>query len=435
MEAALDARIPTRIVPDLARIRDLLDLLGSPQRSYPSIHIAGTNGKTSTARMADALLRAFGLRTGRTTSPHLDSVTERIAINGVPLDGPAFAAAYDDIAPYLALVDERHAEPLTYYEVTTAMALACFAERPVDVAVVEVGMGGRWDATNVLDAPVTVITPIGLDHEAYLGDTVAAIAAEKAAIVTNGAALVSALQPTEAAEMIFSRAAETGAQLLREAVDFGVSERRVAVGGQLITLRGVGGDYDEILLPLHGAYQASNAACALAAVESLLGGAAGDSRGPLDVAAVRAGFAEADSPGRLEIVRTSPTVILDAAHNPAGARAAVAAVSEAFAFTRLAGVVAVLGDKDVRGMLTELEPLFAEVVVTTNSSPRALSADELAAVAVEIFGADRVLVEPRLPDAIEAAVEVAEADGLAGAGVLITGSIVTVADARALLRR
>lgn len=437
VEAALNARIPSRIVPGLERIADLLHLLGDPQRAYPSVHVAGTNGKTSTARMIDALLSAFGLRTGRTTSPHLASVTERIALDGVALDGAAFAAAYDDVSPLAALVDQRHREPVTYYELLTAMAFASFADRPVDVAVVEVGLGGRWDATNVLDAPVAVITPIGLDHQAYLGDTLAAIAAEKAAIVTEHATLVSAVQEPEAGDVFFARAAEVGARLLREGVDFGILARAVAVGGQQLALRGQSGTYDDIWLPVHGIHQAGNAAAALAAVEALLGGQAEQGAGPgqLDPDLVRQGFAGVTSPGRLEILRSSPTILVDAAHNPAGARATAAALTEAFSFTRLVAVVAILADKDAAGILTELEPLAAEVVITTNDSPRALPADDLAAVAVDVFGADRVLVESRLPDALAAAVELAEADGLAGAGVLITGSIVTVAQARALLRR
>lgn len=429
VEAALDLRIPTRIVPDLDRIRDLLDLLGSPQRAYPAIHLAGTNGKTSTTRMVDSLLRAFGLRVGRYTSPHLTSVTERIAVDGDPLEPAGFAAAHDDVAPYAGLVDARHADPVTYYELLTAMAFAHFAQVPVDVAVVEVGLGGRWDATNVLDAPVAVITPIGLDHMEYLGGTLAEIAAEKAAIVTPGATMVSAGQAPEAAAVLLRRAAEVGAAVLGEGVEFGVLDRRVAVGGQQLTLRTPAGDYPDLFLPLHGPHQAANAACALAAVEAFLGGG----RAPLDLESVRAGLAGASSPGRLEVLRTAPTVIVDAAHNPAGMAATVAAVQESFTFTRLVGVLGVLADKDAAGILGALEPVLAEVVVTEPDSPRALPLHRLAALAVEAFGADRVLVESALVDALEAAVEAAEAEGLGGAGVLVTGSIVTVGAARALL--
>jgi len=431
VQRALDARSPDRIVPTLDRITALLELMGEPQRSYPSIHVTGTNGKTSTVRMIDALLRAFGLRTGRYTSPHLESVTERIALTGEPLSAAAFAAAYDEVAPYAELLDARSADPVTYFELVTAMAFAAFADAPVDIGVIEVGLGGRWDATNVIQAPVAVVTPIDLDHQSYLGDTVAQVAADKAGIVHAGSILVTARQPATAAAELLRRAAEVGVTVAREGVEFGVASRSMAVGGQLLTLQGLHGSYDDVFLPLHGAHQAGNAACAVAAVEAFLGGG----RGTLDPEAVHAGFAAVDSPGRLERVRTSPTVLLDAAHNPAGARALAAAIAEEFEFGQLVGVVAMLADKDVRGILEALEPVLAAVVVTTNSSPRALAADELGALAVDVFGADRVEVAVRLDDAIEAGVALAEEGGdLSGAGVLVTGSVITVGDGRRLLR-
>jgi dihydrofolate synthase/folylpolyglutamate synthase len=423
------------MVPDLDRIRDLLDLLGSPQRSFPSIHITGTNGKTTTARIADALLREFGMRTGRYTSPHLRDVTERIALDGRPLDADRFAATYDDIAPYLEFVDARHPDRMTFFEVLTGMAFAAFADAPVDVGVIEVGLGGRWDATNVIDAPVAVMTPIGLDHMQYLGDTVEAIAAEKADIVHAGAILVSGPQPDAAIPVIDARATAVGATTVRAGVDFGVRSRTVAVGGQLLELQGLGGAYGEVFLPLYGAHQAGNAATALAAVEAFFGlrGGLAEGRGPLDVEAVRSAFAAVTSPGRMEIVRGSPTVILDGAHNPAGAAALAAALEESFTFERLVAVVAVLDDKDAAGLLEALEPVVSSVVVSQNGSPRALSADALAAVAVEVLGDARVEVAPRLDDAIEAAVTTAEDDLVGGSGVLVTGSIVTVGEARTLL--
>ena len=432
---ALEARFPSRMVPDLDRIKDLLDLLGSPQRSFPSIHITGTNGKTTTARMADALLREFGVRTGRYTSPHLHDVTERIALDGQPLAADRFAATYDDIAPYLDLVDARHPERMTFFEVLTGMAFAAFADAPIDVGVIEVGLGGRWDATNVIDAPVAVITPIGLDHMQFLGDTIEAIAAEKADIVHPGAILVSGPQPPGAAAVIDARAATVGATTVRAGVDFGVRSRAVAVGGQLLELEGLGGRYDEVFLPLYGAHQAGNAATALAAVEAFFGlrGGVAEGLGTMDVDVVRAAFAGVTSPGRLEIVRGSPTVILDGAHNPAGAAALAAALEESFTFERLVAVVAVLDDKDAAGLLEALEPVVTSVVVTQNSSPRALPVDDLAAVAVEVLGDARVEVTPRLDDAIEAAVTAAEEEVIGGAGVLVTGSIVTVGEARTLL--
>ena len=432
VERALLDRMPGRdevgaMVPDLDRITLLMDVLGAPQRSYPAIHLTGTNGKTSTTRMVDALLRAFGLRPGRYTSPHLRTMRERIAVDGAPVSEEVFVAAYDDVAPYLALVDERSARRVTFFEAVTAMAFAAFADAPVDVAVVEVGMGGLWDATNVLHAGTAVVTPVGLDHP-ELGSTIAEVATEKAGIVHEGARVVSGVQSVEAAEVLVRRAAEVGAELAVEGVHFGVTARSVALGGQLLTIEGLGGTYDELFLPLHGAHQASNAACALAAVEAFLGGGAR----ALDVEAVRAGFASAESPGRLEVVRRSPTILLDGAHNAPGVGALVTALEEAFTFDRLVGVVAVLSDKDAYAMLAQLEPVLTDVVVTTNRSPRALPPDDLAKVAVEVFGADRVVVEPSLPNAIDAAVALADEAG-EGAGVLVTGSLYTVGEARTLL--
>lgn len=435
VEAALDQRGPGRMVPDRERIEALLDLLGNPQRAYPSIHLTGTNGKTSTARMVDALLRAFGLRVGRYTSPHLDSVTERISIDGVPIETDKFVAAYDDVAPFADLLDAKNQDPITYFELTTATAFAAFADTPVDVAVIEVGLGGEWDATNVIEAGVAVITPIGLDHAELLGGSLAAIATEKAGIIHDGATVVTAVQPAEAAEPLLRRAVEEDATVAREGMEFGVVGRTVAVGGQMLTLQGLGGVYDEIFIPLHGAYQAQNAAVALAAVEAFLGAGA-DRR--LDIDAVREGFAQATAPARLERVRTSPTVLVDASHNPAGMAATVEALGEAFSFSRLVAVVAVLADKDARGILELLEPVVDAVVVTQNSSPRALPADDLAALAVDVFGTDRVDVSPRLDDAIESAVTIAEEEGaelISAVGILVTGSVVTAADARRLLRK
>jgi dihydrofolate synthase / folylpolyglutamate synthase len=431
VEKLLEGRFPTRMVPDLDRITDLLTLLGDPQRAYPAIHLTGTNGKTSTARMIDDLLRELGLRTGRYTSPHLESVTERIALDGQPLTDERFAEVYDEVAPYAELVDARHPDSVTFFELLTAMAFAAFADSPVDVAVVEVGLGGTWDATNLIHAPVAVVTTIGLDHVGILGNTVTEIATEKAGLIYAGATVVSAPQSEDADAVLSARAAEVGASIVREGVDFGVQSRTIAIGGQLLTIRGLAGTYDDIFVPLHGEHQASNAACAIAAVESFLG----NGRERLDPDAVRVAFAAVSSPGRLEVVRRSPTVLLDGAHNAAGAAALAAALGDAFAFDTLVAVVAVLADKDAAGLLAELEPVVNSLVVTTNGSPRAMAADALAEVAVEVFGADRVEVAARLDDAIDAAVAAAESEAqIGGAGVVVTGSIVTVGEARHLLR-
>lgn len=435
VEARLLARWgESKIGPSRHRIDRLMDVLGQPQRSYRAIHLTGTNGKTSTARMVDELLRGFGLRTGRYTSPHLSQLTERIVLDGEPVADGLFADAYTEIEPYLEMVDDASDIKMTFFEAVTGLALAIFADAPVDVAVVEVGLGGAWDATNVLDAGVAVITPIGLDHTELLGETVAEIAAEKAGIITAGASAILAAQPIEAAAELIRRATEVGAAVAREGLEFGVLERRLAVGGQVLRIQGLGGVYDEVFLPLHGGYQAQNAACALAAVEAFFG--AGADSGPIDADIVRAAFAAVRSPGRLEALRSAPTVLVDASHNPAGMRATVEALVESFDFRQLIGVVAMLAGKDARSALEILEPVLDEVVITQNSSSRAVPADALAAIAVEIFGPDRVTVEPRMDDAIETAVRLAEdnADGvLAGAGVLVTGSVVTAGEARMLL--
>ncbi|GAA1136411.1 MULTISPECIES: bifunctional tetrahydrofolate synthase/dihydrofolate synthase [Streptomyces violaceusniger group] len=434
VEGELARRWPeTKLDPSLVRIESLMDILGSPQRAYPSIHITGTNGKTSTARMIESLLGAFELRTGRYTSPHVQSITERISLDGAPISAERFIETYQDIRPYIEMVDAQQEHRLSFFEVLTGMAYAAFADAPVDIAVVEVGMGGSWDATNVIDAGVAVIMPISLDHTDRLGTTPEQIAVEKAGIVKQDATVVLAQQPVEAASVVLKRAVEVDATVAREGMEFGVLSREVAVGGQLLTLRGLGGEYTDVFLPLHGAHQAHNAAMALAAVEAFFGVGSQHAR-PLDIDTIRSAFASVTSPGRMEVVRRSPTVVLDAAHNPAGARAAAAAVTESFDFSRLIGVVGASDGKDVRGLLEAFEPIFAEVVVTGNSSHRAMDPDELAAIAVEVFGSDRVQVEPRLDDALEAAITLAEEEGeYAGAGVLVTGSVITVGEARLLL--
>ena len=420
--------------PTNERMEALVQLLGDPQKSFRSFHLTGTNGKTSTARMIDELMRGFGLRTGRYTSPHLTRVTERIVVDGEPVSDRVFVEAYRELAPYIELVDGQFDVPLSFFEIVTALAYSIFADTPVDVGVVEVGMGGTWDNTNVLDAEVAVVTPISLDHVQYLGNTVEQIAGEKAGIIKPGAVAILAAQPDEAAKVLLRRAVEVEATVAREGSEFGVLERTIALGGQLLRLQGLGGVYDEVFLPLHGVHQAQNAACALAAVEAFFG--AGGSSGPIDVDIVRSAFAAVRSPGRLEPVRSAPTILLDAAHNPSGMRATITAIAESFEFRRLVAVVGIMADKDATGMLELLEPVVDELVVTQTSASRRMEADELAAAAVPIFGADRVTVEPRLDDAIEAAVRLAEDTGddvLSGAGVLVTGSVITAGEARVLL--
>ena len=532
IERAIISRRPEHSIdPTLDRMRALVDVLGDPHKAYPVIHLTGTNGKTSTARMTERLLRARGLRTGLFTSPHLTSIRERICVDGEPLSAEQFITAYDEIEPYLDLVDAGQGSRLSFFEVLVGMAFATFADAPVDVAVIEVGIGGTWDNTNVADGAVAVLTPISIDHVRWLGNTVEEIAAEKAGIIKPGAVAVIGRQPPEAAAVITRRAAEVGATVVREGAEFGVIRRELAVGGQRVDVRGLLGDYDDLFLPLFGAYQAGNLACAIAAVEAFAradatdspflgndspadlasqtraaltlvppgdggdspggtgpqvngvdrGGAeletaqlrdlgrrdaadgeefdeagglaerdrsdqpgVGGQAGPLDLDLVREAVAEMSSPGRLEIVRRSPVVIVDAAHNPAGMAATVAALQEAFSFTDLIAVLSISADKDIPGILDELEPVATQVVATRNASGRAMDAEDLADVAESVFGAERVTIAPQLDEAIEVAVGLAdEADadsldsggGPGGAVVLIAGSVITAGEARTLLAR
>ncbi|MFB9686941.1 bifunctional tetrahydrofolate synthase/dihydrofolate synthase [Amycolatopsis plumensis] len=437
VEAELNQRWPeTKIEPSLTRISALTQLLGEPNRGYPVLHVAGTNGKGSTARMIDALLTRMGLRVGRYTSPHLQLVTERIALDGRPISAARYAELWNDIAPYVSMVDGASADgvEMSKFEILTGMAFAAFADAPVEAAVLEAGLGGAWDATNVADADVAVITPIGLDHVEYLGPDAVSAAREKAGIIKPGSVAIIAEQDPEVLKVLLERAVEVDAAVARAGSEFGVLEKEVAVGGQLLKLQGLGGVYDEIFLPLHGAHQAANAALALAAVEAFFG--AGKDK-QLVVEAVREAFAEVETPGRLERVRSAPTVLLDAAHNPHGARALAKTVSEEFAFRRLVAVVGVMAEKDAHGILDALEPVVSDIVVTRNSSPRSMPLEELNELAISVFGEDRVVAETDLETAIETAIALVETNDdpeepLSGGGVLVTGSVVTAGEARTL---
>ncbi|HYN57061.1 MAG TPA: folylpolyglutamate synthase/dihydrofolate synthase family protein [Motilibacterales bacterium] len=478
----LEARWPeSQISPTLDRIRTLTQFLGDPQRAYPVIHVTGTNGKTSTARMIESMLRAFGLHTGLITSPHLSDLRERIRLDGEPISIDAFLDIYDEVAPVLAMADEASelegGPRLSFFEVMTGLAFAAFADAPVDVAVVEVGMGGTWDATNIADGQVAVIMPIGMDHSDYLGDSLADIAGETAGLLKPTSPVVLAAQVDEAMEVLAAASAQMEAPTAVEGIHFGVLERLVAVGGQQVTLRGLGADYEDVFLPLFGAHQARNAVAALAAVESFFGvtssasptvGTSADpgaGAGPLDLrdggvtagidatagiasdipmptpgrrldpVMVRAGLAAVTSPGRLEVVRRAPTVVVDAAHNVQGAQALAAAIADSFAFTSSVGVVGILADKDAVGILAALDPVVDRVVITRSSSPRALPVAELAAIAAEVLGDFRVEAVDRLDDALDRAIELAEGGSPAGvgAGVLVTGSVTMAGEARLLL--
>jgi dihydrofolate synthase/folylpolyglutamate synthase len=432
------ARAPEdRIDPTTERVRAAVDLLGEPQRAYKVVHVAGTNGKTTTSRIADSLIRAHGLRTGRFTSPHLTSPLERIAIDGAPVSAAAFLDAWAQVAPVVELVDARSraagGPPLSFFEIMTLLAFTAFADAPVDVAVVEVGLGGLWDATNVVDSTVQVIAPIARDHERYLGSALADIAAEKAGIIRSRA--VIGRQPPEAAAVIERALLDADAVGYWFGEDFDVVAREVALGGQVARLRGLAGEYDDVFLPLFGAHQADNAVLALAAVELLMS----DADRPLPSAAYVEGLETADSPGRLEVVGHAPTVLVDSAHNVAGAEALVAAVEETFPI-RLVALVGMLDDKDPEGFLGVLEPHVTRVVVTRSTSARALAPTALGDVAREVFGEDRVDVVDRLDEALVRAVDLAgqdspDAPGALATGVLATGSVTIAAEVRILLGR
>jgi len=432
IEKALLKRWPeTKLEPSMDRIAALCDALGSPQLSYPTIHIAGTNGKTTTARMIDSLFRELGYRTGRFTSPHLESFLERISINGLPIPPEGMIATYNDIALYLDLIDSRQPHPISFFEAMTALAFVAFAEFPVDIGIIEAGMGGEWDATNVVASQVSVITPIGLDHMEYLGSTIEEIATTKAGIIKPESHVVLAAQPVSVAKILTTRVLEKSAIAYREGVEFSVAKRDLAVGGQLLTIDGVHGQYTDIFLPLYGAHQAINASVALAAVEAFVGV-------KLDEEVVRRGFAAVDSPGRLEVLYRDPTVIVDAAHNPHGAKALAQTLKSEFDFESIFGVIAILGDKDVDGFLQEIEPVIDRLVVSQNYSDRALPAEVLQAKAIAVFGADRVFLEPDLQTAITYAMEQCTLINQVSEGssaVVVTGSVVTAGQTRTIVRK
>lgn len=427
VERALYARVgegaPKR---RLDATRRVVELLGDPQRMYGVIHIAGTNGKTSTARITESLLRAHGLRTGLMTSPHLRSLNERISIDGEPISDRMLADNWADVEPYIQMVDAEllaHSQPaLTFYEALTALTFACFADAPVDVAVVEVGMGGEWDATNVVVADVAVLTPIAMDHAEFLGNTIREIARTKAGIIKPACRVVSAIQTEEAMEEIVAACDHDEATLAVLGRDFAVTSLDQAVGGQVVSISGLAGEYRQLGLPLLGEHQADNAALAIAAVESFLG----NGQQALGSEVVEDGILLSSSPGRLQIIDRQPTVIIDAAHNPHGAEALTRALMASFSFDRLICVLGVLQEKDVTGIVEALDAVVDHFVVTQSSSDRALSVSDLADTVSAIAGPDRVDARPHVLDAIERAKELAGIEG----GVIITGSITLIGEVR-----
>ncbi len=427
VQAALYARIGEQSPEHrLSATRRAVELLGDPHLSYPVIHITGTNGKTSTARMTESIVRAHGLRTGLMTSPHLVSIRERIVIDGEPIAADRFVENWDDIAPILDMTDQELTAkgelPLTFFEALTVLALACFAEAPVDVAVIEVGMGGEWDSTNVVQSQVAVFTPIAMDHAKQLGNTVAEIARTKSGIIKPSSAVVSSAQTPDALAELERAAELTESTLSVEGTGFRVTSDTPAVGGQLVSVQGLAGTYDDLFVPLFGAHQAHNAAVAIAAVESFLG------RGSqaLDEDVLSEGLAAATSPGRLQPIAQDPVVVVDAAHNPHGARALAEALPVAFPSEHVVGVVGILGDKDARGFIRALKDTVQTFVVTQPPGERALDADAFARIVVDEVGADRVVVEPALDQALQEARDLADEADAEDALVLVAGSIVMV---------
>jgi dihydrofolate synthase/folylpolyglutamate synthase len=417
--AELEGRKESRMVPDLARILKLATLLDDPQLSYPTIHVTGTNGKTTTARAITALACAHGITAGLYTSPHLESVTERFSVCGVDMTLEEFAAEYEHLLPFLLLVDSQSEEQVTYFEALTALAYLWFAARPGGLGVYEVGMGGTWDATNLVAGDVGVICPIALDHP-ELGATIAEVATEKAGIIKEGKVAIVREQLASASAVIAERARAVGADLKHEFEDFEVDRRLLAVGGQSLAVRGLYASYDDLFVPLFGEHAARNVAAAIAALEALLGQA-------LSIGAVREGLAGLTSPGRLEVLRRQPLVILDGAHNPAGAEALAVAMREFFTWDRLHLVLAVSANKDLDGMIRPLAPLADVAYAARNGSDRSGEAEVIA----ERFGAEGKPVE--LFDSVTEALAAATAAAGPGDCVLVTGSLYTVADARRAL--
>jgi len=410
--------------------RRVLELLGDPQQMYGVIHLAGTNGKTSTARIIESLLRAHGLRTGLMTSPHLHRVNERIVIDGEPISDRSLAENWADVEPYLTMVDAELVAsgkaPLTYFEALTVLTFAAFADAPVDVAVVEAGMGGEWDSTNVANADVAVLTPIALDHMEYLGNTIREIARTKSGIIKPASRVVSAEQSADAWGEIAAACEKNEAPLAALGRDFSLLGVDSAVGGQMLSVSGLAREYSGLFLPLFGDHQATNAAVAIAAVESFLG----NGTQPLGIEIVEEGVSLASSPGRLQIISSQPTVIVDAAHNPHGADSLTRALMTSFSFDKVICVVGVLAEKDVVGIIEALDPVVDHFVVTQSHSDRALSVADLADAVAAVAGPDRVDSRSNSDDAMARAYDLAGIED----GIVVTGSITLVAEVTANAR-
>ncbi|HSG78935.1 MAG TPA: folylpolyglutamate synthase/dihydrofolate synthase family protein [Acidimicrobiia bacterium] len=417
--AYLDAHIGRGVKPGLDRIRGLLDVLAGPQDGYPVIHVAGTNGKTSTSRLTAAILRAHGLTTGLFTSPHLERVEERYEVSGEIMTADQFVEAVAGLEPFVTFLEERSGDPITYFELTTALAFTWFSERTVDVAVIETGLGGRLDATNVVDAEVAVVTTIGLEHQEYLGDTIAEIAGEKLAILGNDRTLVTGVLPEEAMAVAARRVEETGSRWLQVDRDVRATEVTQAFGGWVVDIAGAEGDYDEVNLGVHGRHQVDNLLTAVAAIEGLFGRS-------LDLGALREAAATVRLPGRMELVHRDPPLMLDGAHNPHGAETLGGALAREFPSTSWEVVIGVMADKDVVNVLEGLRGRVTSIRATAaRESERAMPPDRLAALAAEVLGVPAT-AHPSVAEALKVARG-------SGGPVLVTGSLYLVGEARSAL--
>lgn len=421
---ALLTRIPeNKLRPRIEPTRRAVELLGDPQKTYRVIHVTGTNGKTTTTRIIERILRELGLRTGRFTSPHLVRLNERMAIDGEPVGDQQLAEVWADIEPILALVDaELEAAgdtKLTFFEALAVLGFAVFADAPVDVLVLEVGMGGEWDSTNVADGDVAVFTPISIDHTERLGGTIAEIAKTKSGIIKPQAIVVSSEQPTDALSVISQRAAELAEQFLVYGQNFEVFDVTADANGQRFSVKTLTSEYRDLFIPLHGEYQAENAALAISAVEAFFGTA---NRLFDDV--LRVAIADATSPGRLQIVSRQPLTILDAAHNAGGAESLARAMKNSFASPPSIAVLSILSDKDASALLRALDQTFEKFVITQSSSPRAIEVEVLAKLAREVFGDNRVEVAPNIEQGLKLAQDLV----VEGGAIVVTGSITLVGD-------
>lgn len=420
----LIARQPeNQIRPRLAPTKRAVEILGNPQENYGIIHITGTNGKTTTARLIERILREHGLRTGRLTSPHLVSINERIAIDGEPVEDEILARAYEETKPLLEIADAelvaQGEQPLTFFEAFTALAFQIFSDAPVDVLVLEVGMGGEWDSTNVADGDVAVFTSISIDHAKSLGNTVAEIAKTKSGIIKEKSLVVSSPQLPEAIEQI-RKVAKTAQGLFESGTEFILSQAKPDGSGTRFSVRGIAGNYENLWMPIIGEHQAENAATAIAAVESFLGAG----QRPIGDEILRSALADATSPGRLQVVSKDPLIVLDGAHNPAGAKTLARAIEDHFGTSKALGLVSMLADKDARSTLSELLSVFEVLVISQVENARRMPAKELAAVAREV-GFKEIVVQENLEEALEYAKNRASADSIP---LFATGSLYMVGD-------